>query len=273
MPSRTFSEKEMSSLLYHSRYRFSRGSTSRAVIAIDKNNKQKTSGPKQNVEPIPLKHFREVMNDNAFYTLPKNVLDLDCAKCLTQALTSTSDGLPMRPRFEAIQDRPGKRTISSSLKFQSNDSDDDDDDEEGLVPAGEPQQLASVASPACSSPSVPLSTTSVSDKICWRVTQKRPSRRKRPTSGWDGVGANTISISQYEIVADFPHKCELVVKPMPSTDHALLTLFEDEKVAILAQVGQIKINNVFILIMLLMTLTGDITGYMFIFKPLYVTTS
>ncbi|CAL1158475.1 unnamed protein product, partial [Cladocopium goreaui] len=72
---------------------FSRGSTSRAVIDMDKNNKQKTSGPKQNVEPIPLKHFRE----------------------------------------------------------------------------------------------------------------------------------------------DLPHKCELVVKPVPSTDHALLTLFEDEKVAMLAQ--------------------------------------
>ena len=228
MPSHTFSEKEMSSLLYHSHYRFSSGSTSRAVIDMDKNNKQKTSGPKQNVEPIPLKHFREVMNDNAFYTLPKSVLDMDCAKSLASALTSTSDGLSMRPKFAAIQDRPRGPTISSRLKFQSNNSDDD----EGSC---EPQQLASTA--ACSNPSVPLSSSSVSDKICWRVTQKRPSRSKRPTIGWDGVGASTISISQYEIVEDLPHKCELVVKPVPSTDHALLTLFEDEKVAMRAQVG------------------------------------
>lgn len=65
--------------------------------------------------------------------------------------------------------------------------------------------------------------------IVFRISQKRPFLRKRPTSSVDAVRSDDVVISQYEIINSDDCKGQLTVRPQVSTNPALTNLFSGDE--------------------------------------------
>ena len=63
--------------------------------------------------------------------------------------------------------------------------------------------------------------------VCFRVSHKRPSGRKRPTAQRDDINAADIAIAQYQILSQSPE--ELRVKAIHSADPALSRILDGPK--------------------------------------------
>lgn len=114
------------------------------------------------------------------------------------------------------QDRDDRDTNANSNALQ-------------IVQAPPPKEVDSVLA---------LKQLSPDDLVVFRVCQKRPSLRKRPTSHNDGILSDDIVFSQYEVISICDG--QLTVKPQPSTDPALASLFSGDEQYLNQLVGHLQ---------------------------------
>ncbi|CAE7215683.1 unnamed protein product [Symbiodinium sp. CCMP2592] len=246
VPTRTLSHKELVELLYHRTHRFKRGKTAAKVIpnsdiaAQQASKAALTEGKGVNsLGDMMSKHFRDVMDDTGFYSLPAFLLKRVPIQSLQDALTtspaigratgvlpicSAEQNLPLADREQRSHSLADETSAALPAWLQV-----DPEAETDIAPAQHLQSRASSSSSVRKDSVLQnLQDTPDDSLVIFRVANKRPHLRKRPLASVDGILPHDMTIRIYDVMSMTAEEQDTSISAAPSKhqDLPLVHLFD-----------------------------------------------
>lgn len=255
VPSRKLSYKEMRRLLYGRSLQFSAGSTTQpqmknSVAAICNTEKRKAlkaiadSESDGNIGPkLMLQHFRDCMNPSGWYSIPADLFSKCQLRPLEQALTTAGPtradaGISFLPhnteagaQLTICDMEDARKADPKPLPFLMLTDESAEDSErvvhgsacstDALVPLTKGKQV--VPKDMFSLEMVDFASGE-SGLIAFRVSDTRPSRKKRPLSFADDLGTDDLCLRLYKV--ESASEDELVVSALQHSEVPLAKLFQ-----------------------------------------------
>lgn len=234
VPSRVLSDREQKDLIYRRRLQYESGSVAQQKIGDSTatrlmNKKRKfnelvrasqTATQTGALQHMMMAHFREHCNPNAFYSLPKHIIEQVPIQQLDLALltglnvkgkniqpsgllplTSPANSMPLQIRDSATEDLSSMSAFFGELqddgeKLGGNSADSGSSDRH----TGQERALA-FNTPGISTKMQDLiDASTLEGLVIFRVTDKMPSKKKRPLASADNIQALDFAIRVYQVV-------------------------------------------------------------------------